>query len=105
MNYAFGTLWGAWVLFWLAFAPGSKPTATPVGLRWRFTALAAILIVLLGSRQFPEYFQHRLLPPSAAWMPVPARAPSAEEALLTRQFPDAYLRHQRRVKAIIPFLY
>ena len=47
MNYAFGTLWGAWVLFWLAFAPGSKPTATPVGLRWRFTALAAILVMLL----------------------------------------------------------
>ena len=29
----------------------------------------------------------------------------AEEALLTRQFPDAYLQYQRRVKAIIPFLY
>ena len=29
----------------------------------------------------------------------------AEEALLTRQFPDAYPLYQRRVKAIIPFLY
>ena len=104
MNYAFEALWGAWLLFGLASARGNKQAATPTGLRWRFTALAAILIVLLGSRQFPEYFQHRLLPPSAAWMPVPARAPSAEEALLTRQFPDAYLRHQRRVTAIIPFL-
>ena len=29
----------------------------------------------------------------------------AEETLLARQFPDAYLQYQRRVKAIIPFLY
>ncbi|HEY1307940.1 MAG TPA: hypothetical protein VGF24_30515 [Vicinamibacterales bacterium] len=29
----------------------------------------------------------------------------AEEALLARQFPDAYPLYQRRVKAIIPFLY
>jgi protein-S-isoprenylcysteine O-methyltransferase Ste14 len=29
----------------------------------------------------------------------------AEEALLTRQFPDAYPQYQRRVRAIIPFLY
>ena len=29
----------------------------------------------------------------------------AEEALLTRQFSDAYPQYQRRVKAIIPFLY
>ena len=29
----------------------------------------------------------------------------AEEALLTRQFPDAYPVYQRRVKALIPFLY
>lgn len=29
----------------------------------------------------------------------------AEEALLARQFPDAYLQYRRRVKAIIPFLY
>ena len=29
----------------------------------------------------------------------------AEEALLARQFPDAYLKCRRRVKAIIPFLY
>ena len=67
MNYAFGALWGACVLFWLAFARGNKRTATPVGLRWRFTALAAILVVLLGSRQFPEYFRHPLRPPRAAW--------------------------------------
>jgi protein-S-isoprenylcysteine O-methyltransferase Ste14 len=29
----------------------------------------------------------------------------AEEALLTRQFPEAYPQYQRRVKAIIPVLY
>jgi protein-S-isoprenylcysteine O-methyltransferase Ste14 len=29
----------------------------------------------------------------------------AEEALLMRQFPDAYPQYRRRVKAIIPFLY
>jgi protein-S-isoprenylcysteine O-methyltransferase Ste14 len=29
----------------------------------------------------------------------------AEETLLARQFLDAYLQYQRRVKAIIPFLY
>jgi protein-S-isoprenylcysteine O-methyltransferase Ste14 len=28
-----------------------------------------------------------------------------EEALLARQFPEAYLRYRRRVKALIPFLY
>jgi hypothetical protein len=67
VNFAFGVLWGAWVLFWLAFARGNKRTAAPVGLRWRFTALAAILVVLLGSRQFPEYFRHPLRSPRAAW--------------------------------------
>ena len=66
MNCAFGAFWGAWMLFWLAFARGNKRTAAPVGLRWRFTALAAILVVLLGSRQFPEYFRHALRPPRAA---------------------------------------
>ena len=29
----------------------------------------------------------------------------AEEALLARQFPEAYLQYRRRVKALIPFLY
>ena len=29
----------------------------------------------------------------------------AEEPLLTRQFPETYPQYQRRVKAIIPFLY
>ena len=67
MNYAFGALWGAWLLFWFAFARGNKRTATPVGLRWRFNALAASLVVLLGSRQCPEYFRHPLRPPRAAW--------------------------------------
>ena len=183
MNYAFGALWGAWLLFWFAFARGNKRTATPVGLLWRFTALAAIFVVLLGSRQFPEYFRHPLRPPRAAWayiglaltagglgftmwarralgtnwsalpglkkdheliercsyrlvrhpiytglllaifgtclaggrvwnLSVVAMAAlllivklKAEEALLTRQFPDAYPLYQRRVKAIIPFLY
>jgi protein-S-isoprenylcysteine O-methyltransferase Ste14 len=183
VNYAFGALWGAWLLFWLAFARGNKRTATPVGLRWRFTALAAILVVLLGSRQFPEYFRHLLRPPRAAWAYIGLaltagglgftmwarralgtnwsalpglkkdhelieRGPyrlvrhpiytglllaifgtclaggrvwilsvvvmaalllivklKAEEALLTRQFPDAYPQYQGRVKAIIPFLY
>jgi len=28
-----------------------------------------------------------------------------EEALLARQFPEAYLQYRRRVKALIPFLY
>jgi protein-S-isoprenylcysteine O-methyltransferase Ste14 len=183
VKYAFGALWGAWLLFWLASARGNKQAAAPTGLRWRFTTLAAVLVVLLGSRQFPEYFQHSLLPPSAAWMYIgliltagglgftmwarrvlgtnwsalPSlkkdhelieRGPyrlvrhpiytglllaivgtclaggrvwnlsivvmaalllivklKAEETLLARQFPDAYLQYQRRVKAIIPFLY
>ena len=183
MNYAFGALWGAWLLFWLAFARGNKRTATPVGLRWRFAALAAIFVVLLGSRQFPEYFRHPMRPPRAAWAYIGLaltagglgftmwarralgtnwsalpglkndhelieRGPyrlvrhpiytgllvaafgyclaegrvwnvylfgmvaillitklKAEEALLARQFPDAYLQYRRRVKALIPFLY
>ena len=29
----------------------------------------------------------------------------AEEALLTRQFPETYPQYRRRVKAIIPVLY
>jgi protein-S-isoprenylcysteine O-methyltransferase Ste14 len=29
----------------------------------------------------------------------------AEEALMARQFPEAYLEYRRRVKALIPFLY
>jgi len=24
VNYAFGALWGTWLLFWLAFARGNK---------------------------------------------------------------------------------
>jgi len=67
MNYAFGALWDAWLVFGLAFARGNKRTGTPVGLQWRFTALAAILVVLLGSRQFPEYFRYPLRPPRTAW--------------------------------------
>ena len=67
MNYAFGALWGAWVLFWLAFARGNKRTATAAGLRWRFAALAAILVMLLGSRQFPGYFRYPWQPPRATW--------------------------------------
>ena len=183
MNYAFRALWGAWLLFWLAFARGHKRTATPAGLAWRFSALAAMLVVLLASRQFPEYFRHPLRPPRAAWAYIGLaltaaglgftmwarralgtnwralpglkkdhelieRGPyrlvrhpiytglllaifgtclaggrvwnlsvvviaalllivklKAEEALLTRRFPDAYPQYQRRVKAIIPFLY
>jgi len=29
----------------------------------------------------------------------------AEEALLVREFPDAYPQYRRRVKALVPFLY
>jgi protein-S-isoprenylcysteine O-methyltransferase Ste14 len=183
VSYTFAALWGGWLLFWLASARGNKPTVTRSGPRWRFIALAAVLVVWLGGRQFPEYFQRRLLPPSAAWeyiglvlttaglgftiwarrilgtnwsaMPtlkkdheLIQRGPyrlvrhpiytgvllavfgsclpggrvsdfcvvgiatillivklKAEEALLAGQFPDAYLRYRRDVKALIPFLY
>jgi protein-S-isoprenylcysteine O-methyltransferase Ste14 len=183
VNYTFGALWGAWLLFWLASARGNKRTATRPGPLWRFTTvLAAVVVVWLGW-QFPEYFQRPLLPPSVAWVYVglvltagglgftiwarralgtnwsamPSlkkdhelvqRGPyrfvrhpiytglllavlgtcltggrvwnlcvvamaaillivklKAEEALLTRQFPETYPQYRRRVKAIIPFLH
>jgi protein-S-isoprenylcysteine O-methyltransferase Ste14 len=183
VQYTFGALWGGWLLFWLASARGNKRTATRTGPLWRFTVLAAVLVVWLGFRQFPEYLGQRLLPPSAAsvyiglvltacglgstiwarrvlgtnWSAMPSikkdheliqRGPyrlvrhpiytglllavfgsclaegrvwnlymfgmaaillivklKAEEALIARQFPEAYLEYRRRVKALIPFLY
>jgi hypothetical protein len=68
VNYTFGALWGGWLSFWLASARGNKRTATRTGLLWRFTGLAAVLVVWLGLRQFPAYFEQPLLPPSAAWV-------------------------------------
>ena len=172
-----------WLVFWLASARGNKRNATRTSPLRRFTALAAVLVLRLGWRQFPEYFKQPLLAPTAAWayiglvltaaglgftiwarrvlgtnwsaMPsikkdheLIQRGPyrlvrhpiytglllavfgsclaegrvwnlavvgmatilliaklKAEEALLARQFPDAYLQYRRRVKAIIPFLY
>jgi protein-S-isoprenylcysteine O-methyltransferase Ste14 len=185
VNYTFGALWGGWLLFWLVSARGNKRTVTRTSPLWRFIALAAVLVGWLGWRQFPEYFDQPLLPPSAAWgyiglvltacglgfaiwarrvlgtnwsaMPsiktdheliqrgpyrlvrhpiytglllavsgsclAPGRVGvgnlcvvgmaavllivklKAEEALLSRQFPEAYLQYRRRVKALIPFLY
>ena len=182
VSYTFAALWGGWLLFWLVSARGNKQTATRSPL-WRFIVLAAVLVVWLGWRQFPKYFEEPLLPPRAAWVYIGLvltacglgfaiwarrvlgtnwsampgikkdheliqRGPyrlvrhpiytglllavfgsclaegrvgnlwvvgmvavllivklKAEEALLTRQFPEAYLRYQRRVKALIPFVY
>src|SRR5258706_14267718 len=67
VNYTFGALWGGWLLFWLVSARGNKRTATPTSPLWRFIVLAAVLVVWLGWRQFPEHFEQPLLPPSAAW--------------------------------------
>ena len=183
VTYAFGALWGGWLLFWLISARGNKQTVTRTSPLWRFIALAAVLVVSLGWRQFPEFFEQPLLPPSAVWayiglvltacglgfaiwarrvlgtnwsaMPsikkdheLIQRGPyrlvrhpiytglllavfgtclaegrvgnlwvvgmvavllivklKMEEALLARQFPEAYLQYRRRVKALIPFLY
>ncbi len=183
VNYTFGVLWGAWLLFWLASARGNKRTATRTGARWRLTMLAALLLVWLASWEFPKYVGQRWLPPSAAWvyiglvltacglgfavwarhvlgtnwsaMPsikkdheLVQRGPyrvvrhpiysgvllaafgsclaegrvwslhvfgmaaillilklKEEEALMARQFPEAYFEYRRRVKALIPFLY
>jgi protein-S-isoprenylcysteine O-methyltransferase Ste14 len=183
VNDTFGALWGGWLVFWLASARGNKRTAARTGPLWRFTVLAAVLVVWLGWWQFPEYFKQPLLPPSTAWVylgliltagglgftiwarrvlgtnwsAMPSikkdheliqRGPyrlvrhpiytglllaifgsclaggrvwnlsvvgmaailliaklKAEEALLARQFPEAYLQYRRRVKALIPFVY
>ena len=183
VNLIFGALWGGWLLFWLVSARGNKRTATRTSPLWRFIMLAAVLVVWLGRRQFPEYFEQPLLPPRAAWVYIglvltacglgftiwarrvlgtnwsamPSikkdheliqRGPyrlvrhpiytglllavfgsclaeggvgnlwvvgmvavllivklKAEEALLARQFPEAYLQYRRRVKALIPFIY
>jgi protein-S-isoprenylcysteine O-methyltransferase Ste14 len=120
LNYTLGALWGGWLLFWLVSARWTKRTATRTGPLWRFRVLAAVLVVWLGLRQFPEYFRQRLLPPSAAWVYIGLVLTlcvfgmaaillivklKAEEALLARQFPEGYLQYRRRVKALIPFLY
>jgi protein-S-isoprenylcysteine O-methyltransferase Ste14 len=183
VNYTFGALWGGWLLFWLVSARGNKRTVTRSSPLWRLIVLVAVLVGWLGRRQFPEYFEQPLLPPSAAWIYIglvltacglgftiwarrvlgtnwsamPSikedhelilRGPyrlvrhpiytglllaifgsclaggrvwnlwvvgmaaillivklKTEEALLARQFPEAYLQYRRRVKALIPFLY
>jgi protein-S-isoprenylcysteine O-methyltransferase Ste14 len=183
VSYTFGALWGGWLLFWVASARGNKRTATRTGPLWRLTLLAAVLVVWLEWRQFPEYLAQPLLPSSAAWVYIglvltagglgftiwarralgtnwsamPSikkdheliqRGPyrfvrhpiytglllaifgsclaggrvwnlcvagmaaillivklKTEEALLARQFPEAYLQYRRRVKALIPFVY
>jgi protein-S-isoprenylcysteine O-methyltransferase Ste14 len=183
MNYIFAALWGAWLLFWLVSARGNKRTATRTGPIWRFSVLAVVLVVWLGLRRFPEYFERRLVPPDVAWQYVGlvltacglgftvwarrvlgtnwSATPSlkqdheliqrgpyrmvrhpiytglllaifgsglagglvwnlavvglaavllivklkAEEALLARQFPDAYRQYRQHSKALIPFLY
>ena len=183
VSYTVAALWGGWFVFWLVSARGNKRTATRTGPLWRFTVLAAIVVVWLVSRQFKEYFEQPLLPPSPAWVYIglvltacglgftiwarralgknwsamPSikqdhelieRGPyrlvrhpiytgvllaifgsclaggrvgefcvfgmaaillivklKTEEALLARQFPEAYLQYRRRVKALIPFLY
>jgi protein-S-isoprenylcysteine O-methyltransferase Ste14 len=182
-NYAFGALWGAWLLFWLASARGNKRAAMRAGPLWRFTVLAVVLVVWLCWWQFPEYFEQPVLAPSPAWVYIGlaltagglgftrwarrvlganwSAMPSiqkdheliqrgpyrlvrhpiytglllavfgsclaggrvgnlcvfgmaavllivklrTEEALLARQFPEAYLQYRRHVKALIPFLY
>jgi len=183
VNYMFGALWGGWLLFWLVSARGNKPTATQKSPLWRLIVLAAILVGWFGWRQFPEYFEQPLRPPSTAWVYIglvltacglgfaiwarrvlgtnwsamPSikkdheliqRGPyrlvrhpiytglllavsgsclaggrvgnlwvvgtaavllivklKVEEALLARQFPEAYPQYRRRVKALIPFIY
>jgi protein-S-isoprenylcysteine O-methyltransferase Ste14 len=67
VNDTFAALWGGWLLFWLASARGNKRTATRTSPLRRFTALAAVLVLWLGWRRFPEYFKQPLLAPTAAW--------------------------------------
>jgi protein-S-isoprenylcysteine O-methyltransferase Ste14 len=102
-NYTFGALWGGWILFWLASARGNKRTATRTGPLWRLTVLAAVLVVWLGFRQFPEYVWNLYMFGMVTVLLIVKL--KTEEALIARQFPEAYLEYRRRVKAIIPFLY
>jgi hypothetical protein len=74
VNYAFGALWGGWLLFWLASARGKWSPA------WAYIGLAMVAVLLIAKLK-------------------------AEEVLLSRQFPAAYLEYRRRVKAMIPLLY
>ena len=81
MNSACGALWGAWLLFWLAtgLLLAIFGTCLAGGRVWNLSVVVMAAVLLIVKLK-------------------------AEEALLTRQFPDAYPLYQRRVKAIIPFL-
>ena len=106
MNDAFGALWGAWLLFWLAFARGNKDHELiergPYRLV-RHPIYTGLLLAIFGTCLAGGRVWNLSVVVMAALLVIVKL--KSEEALLTHQFPDAYPQYQRRVKTIIPFLY
>lgn len=66
IEFTFVALWLVWITYWTASAWGNKRTTEQLNPLWRILALVLAFTVYWAIRYDPEYFNRRLLEPSAA---------------------------------------
>ena len=70
ISYLFQALWLFWLIYWIALSFGNKRAVTPVDPAWRIASIVAYAALFLATKDFPRYFDRRLVPPSyeRAWV-------------------------------------